>query len=239
VDVEFPVFLGHARSLRRSVFGLTEGGRIGTYKRDRVLVAALRNVSFAAAHGERIGLIGRNGAGKSTLLRVLARVYEPIRGRVDVHGRVASLIDLTLGMDPDATGEEVIQLRGKLLGLQRDELDQLVADVGEMTELGDFLRMPIRTYSTGMMMRLGFAVSTSVDADVVLMDEWIGAGDAAFLRKAEHRLTSFLGRTGVLVIASHSEAVLRDVCTRVIWLEGGAVRADGPAADVLAMYRES
>jgi lipopolysaccharide transport system ATP-binding protein len=237
VGIEFPIYSAHGRSFKRSVLQYTTGGRIGLSSNQRVVVSALNNVSFTAEHGEHIGLIGHNGAGKSTMLRAVAGVYEPVFGTISVRGRVTSLIDLTLGMDMEASGYENIRIRCMLLGLQPREIDAHIDDIAEVTELGDFLAMPVRTYSSGMVLRLAFAISTSITPDILLMDEWIGAGDASFVKKAQARLRSLLGRTGILFIASHSEDIVKDNCTRAIWLEKGAIRSDGTPADVWRDYQ--
>ncbi len=237
VVIEFPIYSAHGRSFKRSVLQYTTGGKIGLSANQRVVVSALNDISLVAEHGEHIGLIGHNGAGKSTMLRALAGVYEPVRGTISVCGRVASLIDLTLGMDLEASGYENIRIRCMLLGLEPNEIDAHIDDIAEVTELGDFLAMPIRTYSSGMMLRLAFAISTSITPDVLLMDEWIGAGDASFMKKAQARLQSLLGRTGILFIASHSEAIIKSNCTRAVWFEKGAIRADGTPANVWDEYQ--
>jgi lipopolysaccharide transport system ATP-binding protein len=237
VHVEFPIYSAHGRSIKRSVLQYTTGGRIGVSSDQRVVVSSLNDVSLKAQHGERIGLIGHNGAGKSTMLRAVSGVYEPVRGSITVCGRVASLIDLTLGMDMEANGYENIRIRCMLLGMARDEINRHIDDIAEVTELGDFLEMPIRTYSSGMMLRLAFAISTSITPDILLMDEWIGAGDASFMKKAQARLQNLLGRTGILFIASHSEQIVTNNCTRAIWMEKGAIRADGTPADVWRDYQ--
>jgi lipopolysaccharide transport system ATP-binding protein len=236
VSVEFPIYSAHGRSLKRSIVQYTTGGRLGVSVNQRVVVSALNEISFVAEHGERIGLVGHNGAGKSTLLRAIAGVYEPVRGRISICGRVSSLIDLTLGMDMEATGYENIKIRSLLLGMSTAEIAARSDEIGEATELGDFLAMPIRTYSSGMFLRLAFAIATSIAPDVLLMDEWIGAGDASFVKKAQNRLMELLGRTGILFLASHSDAIIKDYCTRVIWMEKGCVHADGRPEDVLRDY---
>ena len=237
VGIEFPIYSAHGRSIKRSVLQYTTGGRIGLSSNQRVVVSALNDLSIAAEHGEHIGLIGHNGAGKSTLLRAVAGVYEPVRGTISVCGRVASLIDLTLGMDMEASGYENIRIRCLLLGLRPQEIDAQIGEIAEVTELGDFLAMPVRTYSSGMVLRLGFAISTSITPDILLMDEWIGAGDASFVKKAQARLNNLLGRTGILFIASHSEGIIKANCTRALWLEHGAIRADGQPEDVWREYQ--
>lgn len=236
VDVEFPIYSAHGRSLKRSVLQLTTGGRIGLGSRDRLVVEALRRVTFEARHGDRIGLVGHNGAGKSTLLRAVAGVYEPVRGRVRVRGRVSSLIDINLGMDLEATGFENIRIRALLLGLPRQDLARYTEEIAAVTELGEFLSMPVRTYSSGMLLRLAFAISTSVEPDVLLMDEWIGVGDQSFVGKAQERLTSLVGRTGILFIASHRPDIILEACNRALWLEKGEILADGPPAEVYKEY---
>ncbi|WP_315806238.1 MULTISPECIES: ABC transporter ATP-binding protein [unclassified Bradyrhizobium] len=237
VFIEFPIYSAHGRSIKRSVLQYTTGGRIGVGSNQRVVVSSLNDVSLIAEHGERIGLIGHNGAGKSTMLRAVSGVYEPVRGSITVCGRVASLIDLTLGMDLEASGYENIRIRCMLLGLTSEEIAHQINDIAEVTELGDFLEMPIRTYSSGMMLRLAFAISTSITPDILLMDEWIGAGDASFIKKAQARLQDLLGRTGILFIASHSEDIVKSNCTRAVWLEKGAIRVDGTPSEVWREYQ--
>lgn len=236
VSVEFPIYSAHGRSFKRSLLQFTTGGRIGVSADQRVVVSALNNISFNADHGERIGLVGHNGAGKSTMLRAIAGVYEPMRGTIAITGQVASLIDLTLGMDMEATGYENIKICSLLLGLTPAEIAARTDDIAEVTELGDFLTMPVRTYSSGMLLRLAFAISTSIVPDVLLMDEWISAGDASFVKKAQNRLLELLGRTGILFVASHSDAIIKDYCTRAIWMEKGTIHADGQPDDVIREY---
>jgi lipopolysaccharide transport system ATP-binding protein len=236
VSIEFPIYSAHGRSLKRSILQLTTGGRIGLDRRDRAVITALNDISFTAQHGERIGIVGHNGAGKSTLLRAVAGVYEPPRGTISVCGKVGSLIDLTLGMDLEATGYENIRIRSLLMGLPRSKIIEYFDEIARVTELGEFLSMPIRTYSSGMLLRLAFAISTSVAPDILLMDEWIGVGDASFLKKAHERLLGLVGRTGILFLASHSPAMIMDNCTRAIWLWKGEMRADGLPAEVLREY---
>jgi lipopolysaccharide transport system ATP-binding protein len=224
VVVEFPLYNVAHRSFKQHLLQSATGGRIGQ-RGEVTVVRALEDVSFRLKPGDRLGLWGHNGSGKTTLLRAIAGVYRPVSGRLDVSGRIASLIDLNLGMDGEASGIENIRLRGVLLGLSRREADRLIDDVADFTELGDFLSMPVRTYSTGMHMRLGFAISTAVDADIVLMDEWLSVGDADFQKRAQDRLANFLARSKILVLASHSEPLLKDMCTRMIHLEHGRVHA--------------
>lgn len=170
-----------------------------------------------------MGLSGHNGSGKSTLLRVLAGVYEPTSGSIDVRGRIASLLDISIGMDGESSGIENIYLRGILLGLSKKEIQRKVDEIVDFSELGDFIDLPIRTYSSGMWMRLAFSIATSIDADILLMDEWLSVGDADFVKKAEERLRHIVKKTPIIVIASHSLEVLNEVCNRRITLEGGRI----------------
>ena len=221
--VDFPIYGAKARSLKQSVIRAATGGSLARDASDHVVVRALDDISFDFRDGDRIGLVGHNGSGKSTLLRVIAGAYEPVRGRIDVDGRVASMLSITLGMDPDATGHENIYLRGAVMGLRRHEIEPLVDDITEFTELGDYIHMPMRTYSSGMSMRLAFAIATSVPADIVLMDEWLSAGDAQFAARAQERLNHLVDRATILVLASHSPDVIRTNCNRILRLEHGRI----------------
>ena len=233
VTVDFPVYGADSRSLKNNLLRRSTGGRIGRDAAQRLSVRALEDVKFALAHGDRVGLVGANGAGKTTLLRVLAGVYQPTSGRVDRRGRVAALFNLSLGIDPYSTGYENITARGMFLGLMPPEIRERIDEIAEFTELGDYLAMPVHTYSTGMQLRLAFAVCTCIEPEILLMDEWIGVGDAAFVKKAERRLEEFVGQAGILVLASHNAALLERVCTRGILLEAGRVQAFGPIDEVL------
>lgn len=237
VSVEFPLYGGAARSLRNRIVSSATGGRIGSDERARSCVRALSQVSFSVEHGERVALVGHNGAGKTTLLRVLAGIYAPQAGRVAVLGRLAPLFDIGLGMDGEATGYDNIRLRGLYLGLTRREIESRIDEIADFTELGGFLDMPIRTYSAGMQARLAFAICTSVDPDILLLDEGIGTGDAAFMAKADARLARFVARAGILVLASHSGGLLSRLCTRALRLDQGRLVDDGPLDQVLQRYQ--
>jgi lipopolysaccharide transport system ATP-binding protein len=190
--------------------------------KDKVLphsVKALNNITLDLKDGDRLGVMGPNGAGKSTLLRTLAGVYHPTSGSIDVNGSIASLIDISLGMDGEATGYENIRMRGIMMGLSLKQIRSMEDEIADFSGLGDFLHMPIRTYSTGMHMRLGFSVSTAVNADIILMDEWLSVGDSEFILKAEKRLENFIGRSSILIIASHSEELIKKTTNQILHLE--------------------
>jgi lipopolysaccharide transport system ATP-binding protein len=235
VCVYFPLYHGNARSLKRVVFS-TVAGRVAADDKQRVVVQALRDVSFRLTSGDRLALVGGNGAGKTTLLRTLAGIYEPQIGRVLVRGSMNALLDPNLGMNPELTGRENIMLRGRYNGLPVAAIRHLEEDVAEFAELGDFLDLPVRIYSSGMVVRLGFAMATSIKPQVLLMDEWFLAGDAAFMEKARSRLEDMVRGAEILVLSTHAIPVVQSWCTRVIWLDQGQVRADGPADSVLEAY---
>lgn len=239
VSASFPIYSSNARSIRTRVMSATTGGRIGSDKRNSVVVRALDNVTLNIEHGDRVGLVGKNGAGKSTLLRVMAGVYEPSSGTVERSGRVAPLFSDKLGMDGENTGYENIIMRGLFLGFTREEMQDKIPEIAEFTELGDFLNMPTHTYSAGMLMRLTFAVSTCIKPEILLMDEGIGAGDASFMKKAARRLEKLVESSGVLVLASHSESLLRRMCSKAVLLERGQVVHQGSLEDVLERYNET
>lgn len=236
VSLDFPLFGAGSRSLKKAIVRIGSGGRVARESNDTVVVKALRDLSFTVSHGERVGLVGPNGAGKSTLLRVLAGIFEPGQGTVQLQGRSAALFDPSLGMDMEATGYENIFLRGLLMGLSREELREKTEEIARFTELGEYLDMPVRAYSSGMLLRLAFAVSTSFVPEILLMDEWIGAGDARFLDKAQERLEGLVRQSGILVLASHSEDIIRRLCNRAFLLEGGRLLASGTPDEVFELY---
>jgi len=237
VSVSFPIYTAGSRSIRARLMAAGSSGRIATDAASRVLVRGLEDVSAEIVHGERVALVGRNGAGKTTMLRVMAGIYEPVAGTATVEGKVAPLFEVALGMDPESTGYENIVLRGLYLGLSKAEIRAKADEIAEFTELGSFLSLPLRTYSAGMQARLSFAVSTCIDPEILLLDEGIGAGDAAFLEKARKRLNAFVARAGILVLASHSDTLVRQLCTRALLLDQGRIVACGPVDEVLARYR--
>ncbi len=222
VSVSFPIYSSGSRSLKKAVIAASTGGRIGQDER-HVVIQALANVSLEIGHGDRVALLGHNGAGKTTLLRVMAGIFEPITGAIVVEGRITPLFDIQLGIDPESTGYENIVLRGLYLGLSRAEALAKMDSVAEFTELGEFLKFPVRTYSAGMQARLAFAMATSVEPEILLLDEGIGAGDAAFVEKAAKRLDSFIERAGILVLASHAPTLVRRLCNKAIVMEHGRV----------------
>jgi ABC-2 type transport system ATP-binding protein len=233
--VDFPIFDAKSRSLKKAVLGAA-GGRIGTESKVPI-VEALRDISLSLGQGERIGLVGHNGAGKSTLLRLMSGIYEPTRGRSNIRGKVAPVFDLGVGMDPEISGYENIIVRGLFLGMTRKQMQARVDDIAEFSELGDYLSMPLRTYSTGMRVRLAIGVVTSIDPEILLLDEGIGAVDAQFLAKARNRLNALVERSGMLVFASHSDEFLVDLCDTAIWLDHGEIREHGPLREVLMHYK--
>ena len=236
VTVDFPVYNANMRSIKNRFIYHGTGGRVGRDAGNRLTVRALDDVSIALEHGDRVGVVGHNGAGKTTLLRVLAGVYEPVRGHVWRRGRTASLLNVSLGIDDDATGYENIMTRGLLLGLSPKEVEERTAEIAEFTELGDYLAMPAHTYSSGMRFRLGFAVCTSFEPEILLMDEWLSVGDRHFVEKAQNRLEEFVERAGILVLASQNGALLKRVCTKGVHLDAGKVKATGSIDSVLEGY---
>ena len=236
LSIDIPIYDISGSSLKKLLIGRAVGGRFGEH-RSHVIVNALKNVSFEARDGDRIGLVGNNGSGKTTLLRVLSDVYPPTRGVVHVHGRISPMFDPGLGMSIDATGLENIRICGTLWGMSRSEIENSVGDITEFTELGGYLNMPVRTYSMGMLLRLAFAVATIRDPEILLLDEVIAVGDATFFQKAYERLKQLVHRARILVVASHSDVTLRQLCNKAIWLHNGELREYGEIDKVLAAYR--
>jgi ABC-2 type transport system ATP-binding protein len=234
-SVDFPIFDAKSRSLKKKVLGKV-GGKIGTDSKVPI-IEALRDVTLSLKEGDRVALVGHNGAGKSTLLRVLAGIYEPTRGSTHIDGKIAPIFDMGVGMDQEISGYENILIRGLYLGKSRKEMERRVDEIAEFTELGDYLEMPLRTYSTGMRVRLALGVVTSIDPEILLLDEGIGAVDDTFLRKARDRLKDLVTRSGMLVFASHSDELLFELCNSAIWMDEGVVRMHGSLRDVIKAYK--
>lgn len=222
-SLDLPIYGTINRSLKGAVMASATGGRIASASRNVTLVQALKGISLNIQPGDRVGLMGHNGAGKTSLLRLMAGIYEPTSGRIQVRGKVSSFINLGLGMDLEATGAENILLCGLMFGLGFDEIRRLTPSIGEFSGLGDFLEMPVRTYSSGMMMRLVFSIVTSVHAEILLMDEWLSVGDADFVVHAEERLRKMVDSASILVLASHSLAVIDSLCNVIVTLEHGEI----------------
>lgn len=239
VNVSFPVYHGGSRSLKKAILSRSSAGRIARDANDRIMIDALREVSLSLVSGDRLALIGPNGAGKTTLLRVMAGIYEPLSGSVQIRGRISPMFDIGLGIDGDLSGYDNIRIRGLLLGLSSQEIEKLLPDIAEFTELGDYLDMPVRTYSSGMMLRLTFAVATCFEPEILLMDEWILAGDAQFMSKARERIGSFVKKASVLVLASHNLNVCRQWCNKAAWMDQGKLRVFGDINEVIEAQERS
>jgi ABC-2 type transport system ATP-binding protein len=233
--VEFPIFDAKSRSLKKTFLGKA-GGTIGRNTSNVLVIEALKDITLSLRTGDRVGLVGHNGAGKSTLLRLLSGIYEPTRGKAIVNGRVAPIFDLGVGMDPEISGYENIIIRGLFLGETRKKMQSKVDEIAEFTELGQYLSMPLRTYSTGMRVRLAMGVVTSIDPEILLLDEGIGAVDAEFLKKAQTRLQRLVERSGLLVFASHSTEFLARLCKTAIWIDHGSIKMMGEIEDVVRAY---
>jgi ABC-type polysaccharide/polyol phosphate transport system ATPase subunit len=234
INVSFPIYTSQTRSVKAAMFTRL-GGALGSHN-DTVVVHALRGITLELGDGDRLGLVGHNGAGKTSFLRVVAGVYPPRSGDALIEGRVSSFTDVTLGMEPESTGWQNIIFRCVFLGLTFAQARALAPAIGEFSELGDYLNLPVRTYSTGMFLRLGFAISTSVMPDIVVMDEMIGTGDQDFIAKARKRLSEMLESSRILVLASHDEEIIQTFCNKVLWLDKGQIKMLGPVKDVMAAY---
>ncbi len=237
VSVDFPIY-GAQRSFRKVLFERATGGLVQREgrNRDRIVVKALTNISFALHDGDRLGLIGHNGAGKSTLLKVIAGVYQPVRGRVLVDGTITPLFDALPGLDGEDTGYENILTAGLLFGLTREHIESLIPNIEQCSELGEYLGLPVRTYSAGMTMRLGFAFATAMDPGILLVDEGIGAGDARFAERAVKRMEEFIGRSQIVVFASHSNELVKSMCSKAALMHSGRIVSIGPVEEVLLQY---
>jgi len=237
VGVDFPVFSARSRGVLNTLLGRSGSSRrMENDAGGHLQVHALRHVDLHLRDGDRVGLIGANGAGKSTLLKVLSGVYEPTSGFIQSSGSISSLTDLMLGMDPEANGYDFIVTRGIVMGKTRRQAREMIPDVEDFTELDEYLHLPVRTYSSGMLLRLAFAVATATVPDILLMDEMIGVGDAQFLEKARQRLERMMQQVKVLVLASHNDQILLEFCNKGVLLTEGRIRTQGDIRSCLAAY---
>ena len=222
VTLAYPIYSMRAKSLRNAVANLAVGGRLLRNRQDIVHIQALKNISFKLAEGDRLGLVGHNGSGKTTLLKVLAGVYEPDHGVVSVRGKISSMININLGLDAELTGVENIYNMGRMRGQTTNEIKERLQEIIDFSDLGQFIDLPLKTYSAGMITRLVFGVATSMNPDILLMDEWIGAGDAGFFEKAKRRLDKILQDSRIMVLATHSDDLIKRLCNKILVLEGGS-----------------
>jgi ABC-2 type transport system ATP-binding protein/lipopolysaccharide transport system ATP-binding protein len=236
VHIRFPIY--GARSSASASPG-SVGGLIGRARHGPAYVEALSDISLRLERGDRVGLVGHNGSGKSTLLRVVAGIYAPCRGTVRVRGRVLSLFDPMLGMTVDCSGRDNVVLRGIYMGLTPAAARARIEEVAEFCELGPYMDLPLSAWSTGMQLRLAFAMATALEPDILLLDEQFLTGDAAFREKAEARLRAFIGRAGIVLQASHSEEAIRQSCNKAILLERGRLVHLGSTAEVFARYNHA
>jgi ABC-type polysaccharide/polyol phosphate transport system ATPase subunit len=227
------------RNTRVSIKDFIVGQLFRGEKAPVIEVPALRGVSLSIGQGERVGVIGHNGAGKSTLLKLLAGIYPPTGGKLVVEGRVSSLFDISLGFEQDANGWENIRYRSYLQGETPADVDRKQDAIAEFSELRDFLNMPIRYYSAGMLVRLAFSIATAIDPEILLIDEVLSVGDLAFQQKARARMTEMMARAHLMVVVSHDLESLARMCSRMVWLDHGRVNMVGPCEDVVAAYRAS
>ncbi len=199
-------------------------------------VQALNNISLQIHESQRVGLIGANGSGKTTLLKTIAGILYPTQGNIHVSGHVQSIFDPTLGMDQEASGLENIKIRCMLMHIPEQKIQQKIDEVAEFSELGEALRRPIKGYSAGMSMRLAFSIATSIEPEILVIDEWLSAGDSRFVHKAFKRMHEVIQSSKILVMSSHAPDILKQWCNRLIWMENGCIVADGNTSDVLGCY---
>jgi lipopolysaccharide transport system ATP-binding protein len=235
-SVVLPIFNSSARSLTNKIVSAATGGVLTAQKGGHLSIEALKNIDLEIVAGDRIGIVGHNGSGKSTLLRLLSGVFESSSGSIRRSGSVSSLVDISLGINGENTGRENIFLRGKLMGLTKKEIDKKIDEIIEFSELGEYINLPVRIYSSGMLLRLAFSVSTSITADILIMDEWLSVGDGAFAERSSQRLKNLVDESEVLVIASHTRDLLEETCNKIVWLEHGLIRKVGPTQEILPEY---
>jgi lipopolysaccharide transport system ATP-binding protein len=235
-SVVLPIYNSSARSITNTIVSAATGGVLTAQKGGHLSIEALKDLNLEINSGDRLGIVGHNGAGKSTLLRLLSGVFEPSSGKITRSGSISSLVDIALGINGENTGKENIFLRGKLMGLSKKQIDQKIEEIIEFSELGDYINLPVRIYSSGMLLRLAFSVSTSISADILIMDEWLSVGDGGFAERAGQRLRDLVDKSEILVIASHARELIEETCNKVVWLEHGAIKKIGTVDEIVPEY---
>jgi len=236
INMKYPSTIMNSRSIKDEVFALLKLKPKQTLLKD---VHALKNFSLEVDEGERVGVIGHNGSGKSTLLKTIAQIYPIESGERIVTGKIRALFDISLGFDFESTGRENIMYRGLLLGASPEEIKAKEEEIISFTDIGEFIDYPVKAYSTGMMVRLAFAVSTSINGDILLLDEVVGAGDATFMNKARQRIFNLMDQSKLMVFVSHDLTTISKVCNRVIWVDHGVKKMDGDPHTVIQAYIDS
>ena len=221
LTLDYPVYSVKAKSLRSALASVAVGGSLMKNKSDMAVVRSISNLNLEIKEGDRLGIVGHNGSGKTSLLKVLAGVYEPSSGFVEIHGRISSMISMSIGLDMEASGLQNIKNLAMMQMVPAKEIQRRLPSIIEFSELGRFIDMPFKTYSAGMMARLTFAVATEIASDIILLDEWIGAGDAAFQSKAAARMTGFVDSAKIVVLATHSPVLVQQVCNKVLAMDTG------------------
>lgn len=235
VNLEYPIYNAKTRSLKTAVFRAV-GGAIEA-RDDSYSVKALKNINLELNEGDNLAILGGNGAGKTTLLRVLSDIYTPTSGTIDTKGSISSLTNIQLGMEPEASGYENIIMRGIFMGMTFSEIKNKVDDIVDFSGLGPYIDLPMRTYSTGMAMRLAFAVSTCVTPEILILDEMIGAGDQNFIEKARARTKQIMNDAKILILASHNNTLIKEFCNKAILMQEGEIIASGTVNSVLTKYQ--
>lgn len=236
VSVTFSIYNTKTRSIRNELINAV-GGKVQSID-NTIYVKALDQITLDIKEGQRVALIGHNGAGKSTMLKLLSGIYEPTGGSIKIEGSISSLTDITMGMDSENSGYNNIIMRCIFMGMTFKEARDKVKEIIEFSELSEYIELPMRTYSTGMYLRLAFTIATCISTDILIMDEMIGAGDAAFIEKARKRSMDLIQRTKIMVISSHDLQIMRDICSRGIWMEKGKIKMDGEINEVIDAYRK-
>lgn len=235
LSISFPLYHENTRSLRKMAH-MFVSGRLKQDEHKKILIQSLRDINFTLNEGDRVGLVGQNGAGKTTLLRTMSGIYEPIAGHIRIKGNISTLLDPTVGMNFNLTGKENIHLKCSINGYSKKQTKDIEDNVADFSELGTYLDLPVRTYSSGMQLRLGFGLATAIAPQILMMDEWFLTGDAGFILKATKRIEHIAQNSQILVISTHSAEIIAKWCNRVLWLDQGFLKMDGTPEEVLPVY---